>query len=492
LDDLEDINMFFFGQRMPAIYGVDFRVNFNPFIQRLEVDIHNWGSHFTGFESHILLSDPFGNINYSFLVNSSLLPSLNESRYFVAELERPLTAVAFASVITDFQPAILEEFRTMTNITTHRHFDTDYIQFMPTSRGVRISEELDHLINTFGNRSREVQNYLLQARVRRQQIGGRVGEWMPYQVDITPATIQFIAGLQTPGDILMHLNDVVFNQNDIDYIRATLATFYSYDLRHRVEEALVILEDVANVEVSLHANPLFNPSVTQQNLTLYHHNRVEHLRNIQSIGLIERITQQYLAWMSEAIILSFLDEDICYDDFVWWNRRFNQEFIQPIMNDQALFLVHGIPRITYDIDILMQIHSFFYGRPERRFRAIHDSLGTVVRVLMGVHPLPGVTGFIPVNFSAQGSGDEFIEIFPSIYIQRVRMGTRPPEQMYFDIHSFSSSDRVMEIQFYFFDANFQPITFIDTFADTTATNPRGVDTGLILHNVSYMRIRRIF
>jgi len=492
LEDLEEINMFFFGQRMPAIYGIDFRVNFNPFIQRLEVDIHNWGTYFTGFESHILLSDPFGNINYSFLVNPSLLPSINESRYFVAELERPLTAVAFASVITDFQPDILDEFRTLTNITTHRHFDTDYLQFMPTSRGVRISEELDHLINTFGSRSQEVQNYLLQARIRRQQIGGRVGEWMPYQVDITPATIQFIAGLQTPGDILLHLNGVVFNQNDIDYIRATLATFYSLDLRHRVEEALIVLEDVANVEVSLHANPLFNPSVTQQNLTQYHHNRVERLRHIQSIGLIERITQQYLGWMSEAIILSFLDEDICYEDFVWWNRRFNQEFMQPIMDDQALFLVHGVPRITYDIDILMQIHSFFYGRPEPRFRAIHDSLGIVVRVLMGVQPLPGVTGFIPVNFTQQGTGEDFIEIFPSVYLQRVRMGSRQPEQLYFDVHSFSTSDRVMDIQFFFYDADFNPITFISTFADTTATNPRSVDTGLNLHNVSFIRIRRVF
>ena len=492
LENLEEINMFFFGQRIPAIYGVDFRVNYNPFIQRLEVDIHNWGSYFTGFESHILLSDPFGGINYSFLVNPSLLPTLNESRYFVAELERPLTAVAFASIITDFQPDILDEFRTMTNITTHRHFDTDYIQFLPTSRGVRISEELDHLINTFGSRSQEVQNYMLQARVRRQQIGGRVGEWMPYQVDITPATIQFIAGLQTPGDILMHLNSVVFNQNDIDYIRATLATFYNLDLRHRVEEALIILEDVANVEISLHANPLFNPSVTQQNLTLYHHNRVERLRHIQSIGLIERITQQYLSWMSEAIVLSFLDDDICYDDFVWWNRRFNQEFMQPVIDDQSLFLVHGVPRLTYDIDILMQIHSFFYGRHEPRFRAIHDSLGTVVRILMGVQPLPGVTGFIPVNFSMQGTGDDFIEIFPNIYIQRVRMGTRQPEQMYFEVHSFSISDRVMEIQFYFFDADFNPITFIDTFADTTATNPRSIDTGLNLHNVSFIRIRRVF
>jgi len=492
LEDLEEINMFFFGQRIPVVYGIDFRVNYNPFIQRLEVDIHNWGSYFTGFESHILLSDPFGNINYSFLVNPSLLPSINESRYFVAELEIPLTAVAFTSVITDFQQDILDEFRTMTNITTHRHFDTDYLQFLPTSRGVRISEELDHLINIFGIRSQEVQNYLLGARVRRQQIGGRIGEWMPYQVDITPATIQFIAGLQTPGDILMHLNGVVFNQNDINHIRETLATFYNLDLRHRVEEALVILEEVANAEVSIHANPLFNPSVTQQNLTLYHHNRVERLRHIQSIGLIERITQQYLSWMSEAIVLSFLDNDVSYEDFDWWNRRFNQEFMQPLMENQALFLVQGVPRLTYDINILMQIYSFFYGRPEPRYREIHDSLETVVRVLMGVQPLPGVTGFIPVNFSMQGTGEDFIEIFPSVYIQRVRMGTRQPKQMYFDVHSFSTSDRVMEIQFYFYDSDLNPITFIDTFADTTATNPRSVDTSLNLHNVSFIRIRRVF
>jgi len=492
LEDLEEINMFFFGQRIPAIHGIDFRVNYNPFIQRLEVDIHNWDSYYTGFESHILLSDPFGNINYSFLVSPRLLPALNDSRYFVAELERPLTAVAYASVITDFQPEILDEFRTMTNITTHMHFDADYLQFLPTSRGVRISEELDNLINIFGNRSQEVQNYLLQARIRRQQIGGRVGEWMPYQTDIAPATIQFIAGLQTPGDILMHLNDVVFNQNDINNIRAALATLYNPDLRHRVEESLVVIEDVASADVSVHANPLFNPSMTQQNLTLYHHNRVERLQHIQSIGLIERVTQQYLSWMSEAIVLSFLDGDICYDDFEWWNRRFNQEFMQPIMDNQALSLVLGVHNQTEDIKILLQIHSFFYGRPEPRYREMHESLGIVIRILSRESSLPGVTEFIPVNFSSQGTGDDYIEIFPGVYIHRIRMGTNQPEEMYFDIRSFSNSDRNMKIQFYFYDMDANPITFVDTSADTSADNPSKVDTGLNLHNVSYLRIRRVF
>jgi hypothetical protein len=290
----------------------------------------------------------------------------------------------------------------------------------------------------------------------------------------------------------MHLNGVVFSQNDIDHIRTILATFYRQDLRHKIEEALVVLEDVANVEVSLHANPLFNPSVTQQNLTQYHHNRIEILKEVQSTGLIERVTLHYLSWMSEAIVLSFLDGDVDYEDYVWWDERFGQEFVQPILDDYALFLVHGVPRITYDIDILMQIHSFFYARPEPRFRTIHDSLGTVVRVLMGVHPLPGVTGFIPVDFSAQGTGEEFIEIFPNIHLQRIRMGSRPPQQMHFDIHSFEASDRFMELQFFFYDDQFNPLTFVDTFADTSSVNPRAVDTDLNLHGVSYIRIRRVF
>ena len=491
-EEIDEIHMFFFGQRIPAIQGIDFRVNFNPFFQQLEVDIHNWGTYFTGFETHILLSDPFGNINYSFLVRPSLLPTLNESRFFIAELERPLTAVAYASVITDFQPEILEQFRTLTNVTVHRHFDTDHLQFLPTSRNIRISDELERLIDRYGIRSSQVQDYLLQARVRRQQIGGRIGEWLPYQVDITPATLQFIAGLQTPGDILLHLNNVVFNQNDINYIRSVLATMYSPYLRHRIEEVLVVLEDVANVEVAVHANPLFNPSVTYQNLTLYHHNRVERLRNVQSIGLIQRITHTYLAWISEAIILSFIDEDICYEDFLWWNRRFNEEFVQPILQDQAIFLVHGVPFFTYDVDILLQIHSFFYARPEPRFRAIHESLGIIVRIFMGLQPLPGVTGFISVNFSLAGTGDTFIEIFPSVYLHRIRMGSSQPEQLYFDLHSFSTSQRNFELQIFFFDEDFTPMSFVTTQVSSGEDNPNRVMSGVNLHNVSHIRIRRVF